>query len=265
MEFLKKHYEKIILGIVLVAMAGGAAFLPIMISKERKELEEKSAAIINRPVKPLPPLDLKRSEEMLARAASKLKLDLATTNRVFNSMPWQKRVSDGAVIKVTDWTTGPNAVAVTKISQLYTTVALDSVAISETGARYVIGVEREAAASVALRRKKQFYATPNNKNEVFVIREVKGPPENPTELVLELNDSGEKVAVSKEKPFQRVDGYMADLRYEPEKKNWTNRRVGEAVRLANEDYIIVAINKNEVVLSAKSNNKKTLIPYNPNP
>lgn len=265
MDFLKKHYEKLILGIVLLAMAGGAAFLPIKISNDRKDLTDKSDNIINRPVKPLPPLDLKHSEEILARAGGTSKLDLGTSNRLFNSMQWLKRVSDGTLIKVTEETVGPKAVVVTKTAPLYTTVTLDSVNTTETGSRYVISVEREAAISVAARRKKQFYSAPNIKNEIFVIREVKGPPDNPTELVVELNDTGERAPVSKDKPFQRVDGYMADLRYDPEKRTWTNRRVGDSVRLANEDYNIVAINKNEVVLSAKSNNKKTLISYNPTP
>ncbi|TAL01025.1 MAG: hypothetical protein EPO07_08905 [Verrucomicrobia bacterium] len=264
MDFLKKHYEKIILGIVLVAMAGGAAFLPIMISRERNDLKEKSDAIINRPVKALPPLDLHEAEAALARASTPLTMDLASSNRVFNSMPWQKRMSDGMVIKNVEGNTGPSAVIATNPVPLNTIISLDSVTTTDTGSRYVISVERQAATSVTARRKKQFYASLNAKNEAFVIREVKGPPESPTELVLELNDTGEKVAISREKNFQRVDGYLADLRYEPEKKIWNQRRVGDSIRLAGEDYNIVAINKNEVVLSAKSNNKKTLIRFGAN-
>ena len=108
---------------------------------------------------------------------------------------------------------------VTKIAPLYTTITLDSVTTTDSGSRYVIGVEREAATTPALRRKKQYYTTPNNKNDTFVLREVKGAPDNPTELVLELNDTGERVVLKKDVPFKRVDGYTADLKYEPEKKN----------------------------------------------
>ena len=40
-----------------------------------------------------------------------------------------------------------------------------------------------------------------------VIREVKGPADNPTELIIEMNDTGEHLRLSKEKPIRRVDGY----------------------------------------------------------
>jgi hypothetical protein len=51
------------------------------------------------------------------------------------------------------------------------------------------------------------------------------------------------------------------LKYAPETKTWTNRRVGASLSLNGEDYNIVAITENEVVLSAKSNQKKWTIKY----
>jgi hypothetical protein len=49
------------------------------------------------------------------------------------------------------------------------------------------------------------------------------------------------------------------LKYDPENKKWTNQRVGGALSFAGENYNIVAITKNEVVVLAKSNQKKTPI------
>jgi hypothetical protein len=93
------------------------------------------------------------------------------------------------------------------------------------------------------------------------LRQVNGPPDNPTGLVLELTDGGDAVVISRDKPFQRVDGYAVDLKYDLEKKTWSNQRVGsEQLRFGNENYIIVAITKTEVVVLAKSNQKKTPIP-----
>ena len=156
---------------------------------------------------------------------------------------------------------------VAKTSPLYLIITLDGVSTNATGVRYAIGVEREAAAKVEQRKKKPHYASINDKKDVFVIREVKGPVDNPTELVLELNDTAEHVVVKKGVPFKQVDGYTADLKYEPERKTWSGVRAGVAPKppiiVAGEEYIIVAITKNEVVLSAKLNNKKTSIPYNP--
>jgi hypothetical protein len=68
--------------------------------------------------------------------------------------------------------------------------------------------------------------------------------------------------LSRDKPFRRVDGYMADLKYDPESKKWLNQRVGSSLKFGDDEYNIVAINQNEVVLSAKSNQKKTTLTYN---
>jgi hypothetical protein len=79
--------------------------------------------------------------------------------------------------------------------------------------------------------------------------------------VLELVDDGELITVSKDKPFQRVDGYAVDLRYPLENRPpWVARRVGDALTFGGENYIIVAITKTEVVVLAKSNQKKTPVP-----
>jgi len=268
MEFLKKHYEKVLLGVVLVGLTVGAATLPIMISSERQAEVDKTNEIIQKAPRPLEALNLKPTEELIARANGRVGLDLATSNRVFNSMPWQKR-PDGSIFKVQPGNTGPEALMIQKITPLFTRISLDAISPSDTGVRYVIGVEREAAAVLANRRKKQYSATLNQKNDSFAVREVKGAPDNPTELILELNDTNERISLTREKRFEREDGYTADLRYEPERKSWTAVRNGAGgpgtppITIEGEAYIVVAINKSEVVLSAKSNNKKTVITYKP--
>jgi hypothetical protein len=261
MDFLKKHYEKVLLGLVLAGLTVGAALLPWMISSERASLRALADEIIKRPVKPLADLDLSRVTNLLARASTPVQLDFSTDNKLFNPVAWQRR-PDGALVKApAGKDVGVNAVEVVKISPLYTSVTLESVTPpTETiPARYVVRVEREAAASAAQRRPRSYYATLNVKNEAFVIRAVKGPPEAP-ELSIQLNDSDELITVSKAKPFRRVDGYMADLK--SENRLWSNQRVGSRIRIGNEDYNVVAIAANEVVLSAPSG-KKTSRPYNP--
>jgi hypothetical protein len=266
MELLKKHYEKILLGFVLVGLTVGAASLPLMISAERQADEAKTGELIKTPPRELEKIDLKSAEDSIARANRGLTLDLATSNRVFNSMPWQK-LPDGQVRKVIPGNTGPEAVTITKLTPLHTRITLDTVSTSDSGSRYLIGVEKEAAPLPANRRKRQTSAMLNQKTESFVIREVRGDPANPSELILELTDTNERVSLTRDKPFLREDGYMADLRYEPERKTWTAVRTGAGAAgtpplvIEGESYIVVAINKSEVVLSAKSNNKKTVVAY----
>ena len=268
MDFVKKHYEKVVMGVVLLGLVVSAAFLPLMIAGERKSLQEMAEKIINRPVKPLPALDLTKQDTLLRRMQTSLTLDFKETNKLFNSVPWQRTPPpESRLFKVQKGNVGVEAIVVTKTLPLYLIITLDGVSTNATGVRYAIGVEREAATKLEQRKKKTNYASLNNKSDTFVIREVRGPTDNPNEVVLELNDTPERVVVKKGIPFKQVDGYTADLKYEPERKTWIGVRAGvppkPPVVVAGEEYIIVAITKNEVVLSAKLNNKKTSIPYNP--
>jgi hypothetical protein len=277
MEALKKHYEKVLLGVVLLGLVVGAAFLPLMIASERQSLRDMAEAELTRKPKELDPLDLSKSQQLLARLQAALRLDFSSSHKVFNPVVWKRKAPpENTPIKAQKGNVGVEAITVIKTAPLHTIVSLDSVTMTDSGPRYTIGVEREAAATSAQRKKRAFYAAPKAKSDGgFVIVEVKGPPDNPDELVLELSDSGERVVVKKDAPLRRVDGYTADLKYEPENRRWTNLRVGAGgppahgtpatppISVENESYIVVAINKNEVVLSAKSNNKKTSLPYNP--
>jgi hypothetical protein len=262
MEFLKNNYEKIILGIVLVGLAVAVAFIPFKVSNEKKELDQKREGLIPRSVKPLTNLDLTLPETALKRVAAPAVVDFSAPHRLFNPMPWQKG-SSGQLIKYDDSHIGPKAVTITRISPLFLIITLDKVNMSDAGPRYVIGVQKEAASQPSQRVKKETYSKPNDKNDVFMLRKVDGPPENPTKLTLELNDSGEAAVVTPEQPFKRVDGYIADMKYDPEKQTWNNCRMGRQLHFNGEDYNVVAISQTDVVLSAKSNQKKWPVTYNP--
>lgn len=271
MEILKKHYEKVLLGVVLLGLVVGAAFLPFMIASERQALRDMAQAQLTGKRSELPPLETAKIEQTLSRLQAALQLDFSSSHKVFNPVVWKKKPApDNTPIKAQKGNVGVEAITVTKTAPLHTIITLDAVTSTDSGARYTIGVEREAAATTAQRKKRAFYAAPGGKSDGgFVIVEVKGPPDNPEELVLELADTGERAVVKKDAPFRRVDGYTANLKYDPENRPWNNLRVGAGgpstppITVEGESYIVVAINKNEVVLSAKSNNKKTSLPYNP--
>jgi hypothetical protein len=221
MDFIKKNWEKVLLGVVLVGLLIAVVMLPIKIAGEKAELEAVRLSITERPVKEIEPVDLSAMEQVVARANQPVSLDLTTSNRVFNPVPW-KRSASGQLLRVnTGDEIGVRAVQVDKISPLYLIVSLDSVLTSDSGSRYVIGVERQAASSKRARVKRQTYAAVGEKNENFLLRSVRGPAENPTAVELELSDTGQKVTVTPDKPFERVDGYMADLSYPPDYRRWS--------------------------------------------
>ena len=144
---------------------------------------------------------------------------------------------------------------------------LDSIQTNELGARYNISVERQAAALPAKRIRQPHYASVGEKIDAFTIVDVIGSPDDPAQLklIVQLTDTGDRVPITKDKPYSRVDGYAADLKYDPEGKKWQGQRVGSVLKFANDDNIIVAINQDSVILLARSNQKKTPLTYSPNP
>jgi hypothetical protein len=263
MDFLKKHYEKVLLGLVLLGLAVAVAFLPFKIASEKQKLEDMRNQLIHPKVKPLTNLDLALPDNVLKRVAAPALVDFSAPNRLFNPMAWQK-AADGHLIRVDSTNIGPSAVTITKMVPLYLKLSFDNVTFSDSGARCVIGIEKEAALNPRDRSKTQKYCSANTKTDTFTLRDIKAAPDNPTNVlsvVLELNDTGQRVTVTRDQPFRRVDGYTVDLKYGPENRSWTNRRVGASLAFNGEDYNIVAITENEVVLSAKSNQKKWTIKY----
>ena len=268
MDFVKKHYEKILLSVVLLGLVGALVFLPFLIPSDRQRLADIRLSIISHAVKPLDPLDLTRETNVSARLQSPYKLDFSTTNKLFNPVPWQRK-ADGTLIKGSQ--AGPTAAVVTKITPLCLILTLDSIETNEFGARYVISMERQAAVLPAQRGKRQHYASVGEKNETFTIITNSVPdnsvPDNPApvKLILQLTDTGERATLSKDKPFRRTDGYSADLKYDLEGKKWQGQRKDADLKFAGDDNIIVAINQDTVILLARSNQKKTTLTYSPSP
>jgi hypothetical protein len=263
MDFVKKHYEKIILSAVLLGLVGALVVLPVMISGDQQKLKEMGEAVITPRVTALPPLDLSKQTKATQQVESPVAFDFSTSNKLFNPVEW-KKAADGHLIKVENGSEiGPRAVQVVKIMPLYYVLSLDSVQTNEFGARYAIGVEREGAANLTMRRKQTRYASAGEKTDLFTLQEVKGDPANPTGVVLSLLDTGETVTIAKGKPFQRIEAYAADLKYPPEDKNFPGQRVGSKMSFAGDDYIVVAVDAHQVILSAQSNQKKTTLRYAP--
>src|SRR5436189_1438841 len=169
MDFLKKHYEKLILGVVLVGLVVAAGFIPFKIASERKELEEKREALIPRSVKPLTNLDLTVSQTSLKRVSEPIVLNLSVPHRLYNPVPWQKG-ANSQLFRYDDSHIGPKAVVINKLTPLFLVITLDNVNISDSGPRYVIGVQKEAAVLASQRIKKETYSKINDKNDTFILR-----------------------------------------------------------------------------------------------
>jgi hypothetical protein len=263
MEFLKKNYEKILLGLVLAGLIGTLIFMLFYIAADQKAMDDHTSIVINPHVNPLPDLNLTTESNVTLRLKSSYDLDFDKTNKLFNSMKWEK-APDGTLIKISSGNeVGANAAVVTNIQPLYLILTLDSVTTNELGARYVIGVEKQAEKSVSKRRKQQRYVSLNDKNDTFTLVQVKGAPENPDALVVKLVDSGESATISQSQPYKRTDAYEADFRYDLDKKVFHEKRIGDKVSFGGADYIVVEVNQNELILADQSNQRKYSLPFTP--
>lgn len=264
MSFIKKNYEKVLLGAVLLGLVGSLLAMPVIIQHDKDALNDIVTRLINAPPKPLPPLDMTNEDAALARVQAPYDLDFETTNRLFNPVKWQKR-SDGGWIKIaTGNEVGVGALKVASIKPLYSIIRLDRIEAANqfSGARYVISIEQQNAEQPAQRRPRQHYLSVGDKDESLSLVSATGAANDP-QLVLQVLSSGETVNLGQNKPYQEVDGYAADLLYPPEGRKWNDQRTGADLKFNRSEYKVVVIDPNEVVISAESNQKKTTLPYQP--
>src|SRR6185369_4755681 len=115
---------------------------------------------------------------------------------------WGKN-NEGRIVKI-DIVCPPCQLEITKHSPLYLTITFDNVLPFETGVRYMIGVEQQAAAKPPNRTKKAIPTSVNEKKDMFILRAAEGAPDNPTNMVLDLTDTGDRISITKDKPFKRI-------------------------------------------------------------
>ena len=261
MQFLKKHYEKIVLGVVLAGLIGVLVLMLFYIASDKEEMEKHVNDLINPPVKELAALDLSTNNQAMSRLKAPYVLDFDTGNKIFNPFEWQKTANGQMVKKAASVA---QVVSVASIAPLDLMLSLDSVTTNEFGARYLVVVERQAAATAAKRQKvRRYVSVGDHPNDIFELVQVKGPADNPDALVLKLNDSGDTITVGRDKPYRHVEGYSAELRYDMGKKISRAHRVGDKDTFGGTEYVISGIDKNEVILTDQSNQKKTSLPFAP--
>jgi hypothetical protein len=264
MSFIKKNYEKVLLGAVLLGLVGCLLALPVIIQHNKDVVQGIVNGIVNAPPKPLQALNMSTEDAALARVQTPYALDFETTNRLFNPVQWQKRTDGGWIKIATGNEVGVGALKVTGVKPLYYILRLDRIepANQFNGARYVISIEQQNAEQAFQRHPRQHYLSVHDKDEALSLISATGAANDP-QLVLQILSSGETVNLAQNKPYQEVAGYAADLTYPPEGKKWNDQRVDGDLKFNRSEYKVVVIDPNEVVVSAESNQKKTTLPYQP--
>ncbi|HTI69305.1 MAG TPA: hypothetical protein VMF06_05040 [Candidatus Limnocylindria bacterium] len=259
MQFLKKHYEKLVLSLVLLAVALAAFLLIVEVSNVQENLNKALETKQHQKVKPIKPTDLTTNQATLEMVAHPKPLILSgPDNNTFNPITYVRGQDGKPVPQSRKVGIGPSGLELVNLNPLLLEISFTGVAGTPEAPRYQFSVKRDYEKKSDRRRPTVMSLTEGARNELFILREIKGPKESPTELVCALIEGGEVFSVTPTKAFSRVMGYSADLRYEIEKKDLSNRRVDESFPLSGVTYKIVAIAKDEVVISSPNQVRTTV-------
>jgi hypothetical protein len=268
-EVCKQHYEKLLLIVALLVLAIAVAYLYMENQKQKERIKEFFTDVKRTKVSPVQPANLTNFNSVLATLQNPPRLDFGRPHYLLNPVKW-KETPQGDLYKEEKGTeSGIDLLEIVSITPLNFTIAFER----KAGPGFWINITNEVITGGPGRRIAQFATLNATNTKVFILRDIKGPPapEDPAqeeewvkqiELVLELKESGERVSISKEKPFMRAEAYQADLRYPLENKTFLKQRVGAQLSFGGEEYRISAINQNEIIL-LEGNDKKHTKRYNP--
>src|SRR5262245_4632431 len=124
MDFIKKNYEKILLSVVLLGLAGAVAYLLIKIPKEKEELAQIRDRLLTPKPKPLDPVDMTRLNTAYKRLDTPARLNYSGDHNLLNPVQWQK-LPNGQLKKNLAGSDPAAAVQVVKPNPLFTTIAYE--------------------------------------------------------------------------------------------------------------------------------------------
>jgi len=259
MEFLKKHYEKIVLCVVLLGLAAAVLWSKSAVVKMDEAVPH---ARFGPPPKmvPLKPLDLTLYQEALAQITNPPAVVLSGAHNLFNPVTW-KRKPNGDLMKIIK--TGPDALHVTNIIPLYTIIAYDHPSLG--GPVYVMTVETnvDLQKPTAHKHSEHVRKDEKKKTSLYVVRGIKGAEDDPSELNLEIISTGEtNVWVTTNTPYKRADSYLADLKYDNDPSlSLLRKRVNDEFKLDSEPYKVVEITNDAVRVENRRTTKVTEIKW----
>jgi hypothetical protein len=275
MEFLKKHYEKILLCLVLLGLAAAAVWMRTAIDAMQSGVDTSTNAVPtgagprrgprggpSRPAAEAPKaMDLSEDLQALAQITNPPAVILSGTHNLFNPVTW-KRKANGDLFKVLK--SGPDALSIVNITPLYTVISYDRA--TGDGGFYVLGAQQHVDAQqvgTAHNKTVEFVKKDQKtKTGLFIVRGIKGAENAPTDVELEIPQTGEtNVWISTNNPYKRVDSYLADLKYDPETKVLSKQKVDDWIKLDNEQYKIVEITNNAIRLQSSTSSKVTEIKW----
>lgn len=262
MDFLKKHYEKLTLGLVLLAVAGVAISLMLSVNQVQQDLNTALAQAAGAKQKALQSINLSTNQSELDAVVKHAPVVLgAADHYTFNPVTWA-RAANGRIEPTRGRADmGAAGLSYVEAHDLYLEIGFSAIQGTPEAPRYQFSIRRDYEKNPKLRAAivESVPVGSESKDQIFKLLEVRGPKEDPTDFVCELVSTREQFTISKTKTFKKTQGYSADLRYEANRQNFTQKRVGDSVNLSGAVYKIVAIEKDELVVSAPNSVRTTVL------
>ena len=259
----RQHYEKLVLSFVLLLLAAAVWYLFGESQKEKEKIRQIPIAFENKSRKKIAPVTVPEFESTMREATNPPALQFSGKHNLFNPVKWQQSRAGGPIIKVlTGRDAGVEAMQIVKILPLLLSIGYDRAATSGSPPDIVVTgyhmvITNEVATLPRLRRISQFVTTNATNTAVFILAQVKGPPEAPTELVALLRDyNNERISFAPGKPYTRPVGYEVELKYPPSGRIYPRLRKDAPLDIEGEPYKVIDIAPNKVVLSDNSNGKR---------
>lgn len=264
MDLLKNHYEKIILGVVLLLLAVVAGYLPFEVSNVRSRLAQGTQSYERAKVDPIPELSLTTNEAIVARANREVQFDFGRGEHgLFTPSGTWRRGPDG--IPRPPPPTGVAGLVVTNIAPLVLEIKYQGVSAGGSSARYRFFVKDESATNRATAKGRIVISGPGMRSDVLAIKEQAGPPDDPERFVLDVPSLRRTVTVTKEKSHTEVVGYAADLWHPAENRVYRDQKQGGKLMIAGTIYNIVAVSEGDVTIENDKSKRRTVVPFKPAP
>jgi hypothetical protein len=270
-ELIKNNYEKLLLISVVLGLATAVVVLYMFSAEEQRKAAEITGNYERKKGKPPTEINLQRYQEALQLASSPPRVDFGLPHKLFNPVKWIRSPEGRVIPDRTGKSIGPEAVKIENIKPLNRVIRL----LSSSPEGYAIEIVFEAALRSIDSRPRVVTVNTNQDTKVripggttrapnqLILKTVKGSPEAPDQLIFEISESKEQIVVSKDKPSVHAEAFLADLSYAPENRQFRNQRRDSVIGFAGEEYKIVEISENEVVVSNRLNDKKTRLKRTP--
>lgn len=248
MEFLKKHYEKVLLSVVLLGLGAVAYWLPNAVREAETTTTPPPPQSARSKSNSIPPITFERELAALDNLTNPPVVTFSGEHRVLNPATW-KKMPDGSIKKFLS--EGVESLVIKTNHPLYLVISLDR----SSASGFYITVQQQAKGE---RNTEFLKVNDKSKTKLFTVTEARGDTNEPSEVIIEMPES-DPVSLKKGSPYQKVEGYSTDLKYDLESKQFSDRRVGQLISFGGETYKIIYIGPNSVSLIDQATGKQTTI------